>query len=128
MTKESYQDRLLKAKDQAKLKHLTSVLIQWAAEGQTVVGKIISIADVEGKKNKGTYRMYTMETDTCHAKFSLGAQIDKEFPGDELLQKDVCITYLGEKKLDGGRTMKTFEIVELPPEEGDDDDDAESRR
>ena len=116
MTAKSYEERLKKALAGAPMKRLLPVMIQWKVNDQRIVGRILDIETIKGKKDKGSFRMYKMECDNCIAKFTLGAQIDQIFPGNELIGRVIAITYLGTEDIGGGKHMKNFDIMDLTEE------------
>lgn len=104
-----------KASQKEKLaRPLIPVLFKFEKEGETVVGKLISVTAAESAMGEGTYNLYTLDTDDGLIRFSLGRVADQNLTNLLRAGRVYAFTYQGKEDLSGGRRVNRFEVYEVP--------------
>jgi hypothetical protein len=105
---------------------LSPTWVPFEAEGQFVVGRLRGSSEVESTMGTGTYKQYLMDSDDGLIKFALGRATDNEL--QTVLKEGgvYMITFLGQQKIKGGRSVNQFKVQTLTaaaltdvPEESD---------
>lgn len=110
MVKADYKAMYAAAKSAGKLKRPTYRIHTWAEESAVLIGKVISISRFEGGKFEASVNAYRIETDEGAVSCILGTYTDTQLEGIDLLEKVVCIQYLGKKTLEDDRKVNMFEV------------------
>ena len=106
----SYQEDFEKANEKGATQEVTKNIQSWVDEGETVIGKLVSIGPV----NEGTFdtevNSYLIDTDDGMVTTVLGSATDKQLAGLEIMGKLIYIEYRGKKNLKDGKQVNTFKI------------------
>jgi len=119
----SYSELLNEAKANGRLRHLTPQFHEWKNKGDKLVGKLRGKVKIESKV--GDYNQYLLETDNGMVKFHLGGAADKEVGSLLRRGKIYLFEYLGQEKIDGGRTINKFNIMQIVPEDEEEEEEEE---
>lgn len=110
----TYEELDRQAQSLGQIEKLTPEWIEWKEPGQTVIGKILSRADVQSLKYEQTMVVYSMDTDKGPVRFKLGAASEKDI-GPFLKNGEVYrIVHLGLEKIEGGKERRNFEVYHIP--------------
>lgn len=92
---------------------LTTEIVRFELPGQTLLGKIVGVKDFEHASNDKPCKQYLIDTTTGRKSFVLGARLDNEISGVELVGKILAVQYNGKVELENGRRVNLFNIVDL---------------
>jgi len=106
-----YDEEVKKAMKEGKMEQLTTDIINWQEEGQTVCGRVHNIVPFTGGKFDTEVNQYIIDTDDGLKSTILGSAADKQLKGVELIGRTVYIEYRGKKNLDDGRQVNNFRIL-----------------
>jgi len=110
----SYKEMLQAAKKQNLLKSLSPIYFQFTKKGDSVVGRLKGIVEVQGSRGGQGYNQYLLETDDGLLKFALGSATDKEIEAQLKREHVYVFTFQGKEKLSGGREVNRYEVFEIP--------------
>lgn len=94
-------------------KVLTPEYVEFKKEGDEIVGRYRGRVAVKSKLSEGEYFQYLFDTDDGPVKFAMGRVTDGEAGALMEVGKVYGITYDGNVKLEGGRSVNRFGIVEV---------------
>lgn len=110
----NYKDLLAKAEKAKTAKKVSIEVKRFEAEGETVLGRLVSVDSVESAQYDGDYNRYLFDTDDGKVAVSLGSSMDMLHKSGDMIGKVYQITYKGKRKLNSGRTMNEYDVVEIP--------------
>jgi len=117
-----YKDMYKEAQKTGELKAISPAYVSFEKEGQQIVGKLLSIIQVESGLATGTYNQYVVDTDDGVVKFHMGQSTDKEISGFIKIDRVYSFTFLEVLKVSRSRTVNKFRVEQLlaspEPEEG----------
>lgn len=122
----SYKDQYEKANKAGEIQDLTPTFTRFEKEGDVILGKLVSYNPVQSSLGEGQYNQYLFETDDGLVKFSLGQAADSELGSQFVAGEVYRIEFLGKEKIDRGRAVNKYEVVQIPsgenPQVGGKDD------
>ncbi len=110
-----YSEMAEKAKEKGASRDLTPVFLTFKDKGDHVTGKFLSMSPVDSSLSDGTYNQYIFETDDGLVKFHIGAATDKEVAPSLVVGRIYHIEYQGKERIQGGRSVNKFKVLELDP-------------
>ena len=110
----TFKELLAKAEKAKTVKKVSIEVKKFDAEGQTITGRLISVDVVESAKFDGDYNRYLFDTDEGKVAVSLGSSMDMLHKAGDMVGRIYHITYKGKRKLDSGRTMNEYDVIEIP--------------
>jgi len=112
---DNYKEAYEQAIADKRLKTVTPNYVEFKKKGDQIVGQFVGKATVVSSTNKGEYNQYIFDTDDGMVKFAMGQATDKEV-GQSLKQDSIyVITFNGQEKLSGARTVNKFVVEEIEP-------------
>lgn len=118
-----YKEAYRQAQEEGTLIDMTPELIKFSTEGQTEVGKLISIKENQSRFGEGgqTYRLYTVKTDERLIIFPMGQVSDQRYEGMLKPGEVYAFVYKGKEKTAQGTSFNNFEVVRIPISEPDEE-------
>lgn len=112
-----YQDMLKAAKEAKALKFLSPKYVEFKKPGTSIVGRFRGRAEVASSLSPGTYNQYLFDTDDGLIKIALGSATDKE--AGVLMEENGIyqVTFQGQVKISGGRSVNKFLIEQITLQE-----------
>ena len=110
---ESYAKMYAESKKENNLTELTAFYKKWEKKGDNVIGAFVGKTEVQSGISGNTYNQYLFDTDDGLTKFHLGKGGDSEI-GQVMVKGCIYrIEFDGQEKIKGGRSVNTFECVEI---------------
>ncbi len=78
-----------------------------------VIGRMLAKNSVSGTVGGGSYNQYLFDTDEGLTKFALGSATDNEAGALMKVGGVYSVTFKGQEKLKGGRSINRFDIIEI---------------
>jgi hypothetical protein len=105
---------------------LTPAFLEFKKAGDSVIGRLKNVSQVQSGLTEGHYNQYLFETDDGLVKCAVGAATDKEAGSMMVIGRVYSVEYRGKEKISGGRSVNKFKITEidesmLPKGQGKDD-------
>lgn len=108
-----YKKMYEEAQKTGAVKDLKPEFFKFEKEGDSIIGRLKSIVHLDSSLTAEGYNHYIFETDEGMIKFPLSGYNDKEI-GTQLRKNHVYyIEYKGTVKLEQGRKLKDFHVVEV---------------
>jgi len=118
-----YGEMLAGAQKVKGFRDLTPFFYEFKKRGDSFVGRLVNVAQVESGLSKGVYNQYLFETDGGLIKCAFGAATDKEAGSMMQVSRVYAVEFLGQEKITGGRSVNKFKILEIDeaalPREGE---------
>lgn len=115
----NYAELYKKAQAEGTLKDIKPEFFEFSQAGKSILGKLISVSQVDSTIGGGTYNQYLFETDDGLFKFSMGGATDKDVSSLMRINGIYYVEYQGKDKISGGRSVNKFKVNEvIPPELG----------
>ncbi len=93
---------------------LTTDILTFEVEGQTVIGRVLSVDLFDGGDFDTEVKKYTLINEDGQYTCVLGAAADKQLAAvDKLIGKVIGIRYKGKKALKDGKHVNVFDIRDL---------------
>lgn len=106
----SYTEQVAKAEKQGRYKTLSMDIVQFTEAGQQLVGKLIEVTNFEGGKFDNDCKKYLFDTDEGPKSCILGASVDKQLDGLNLINHLIVVKYGGKKEIGGGKQVNIFDV------------------
>lgn len=120
-----YADIYKEARKNDNVQSISSVFKTDWKKGEVVMGRLISITELESPKFNKKYFSYLFNTDEGNIKTSLGAGVDAEVKPFMKYGEIYRVEYKGDKDIGKGKPMKIFDVQHVGAE--GEDEDAETQ-
>ena len=111
----NFRELMKRANEKGVGRDLTPLFMEFKKDGDNIVGKFVAVSSVQSGISDGTYNQYLFETDEGLIKFHLGAATDKEVLPNMVVGKIYSIAYRGKERIQGGRSVNKWKVVEIDP-------------
>ena len=109
----NYKETYEQAIENKRLKTITPKYVEFKKKGDQVVGKFIGKAGVKSSMDDSEYNQYIFDTDEGMVKFAMGGATDKEVSQSLIPDRVYVVTFNGQEKLSGKRTVNKFIVEEI---------------
>ncbi len=99
-----------KQKEKGKVIRLTRQIWTWDEEGQTLIGKVLSIEPFTEGMFDTEVNSYIIETEGGIITTVLGSATDKQLSKIDPVGSNIFIEYMGKKALKDGRSVNLFNV------------------
>ena len=106
----SYQEDYEKAQKAGKTDEISRNIQSWSEEGETLVGKCVSIGPFLDGTFETEVNAYMIDTDDGLVSTVLGSATDNQIKDLDLVGRLVYIEYRGKKSLKDGKQVNHFKI------------------
>lgn len=119
----SYADVYKEARKNENVQSISSVFKTDWKKGEIILGRLISITELQSPKFNKSYFSYLFNTDDGNFKTSLGAGVDAEVKPFLKYGEIYRIEYKGDKDIGKGSPMKVFDVQHVGDETLEEDVD-----
>lgn len=109
----SYADIAKQNKSNKTAEPQTPEFVKLDTKGQFLVGRLLSVDEVNASQGDGVFNMYIFDTDDGKIKTKIGGASDKEWGNSMEIGSVYQITFLGQEPLSGGLKVNRFECLRL---------------
>ena len=105
-----YKEMVELAKKEKRIKVLKPTWKEWGEKGDTVLGKLTGVIDVNSTKFDSTFKKYSMDTDEGAVQFMLGGASDNDTGVFMEVGSIYLVEYTGKEDIGKGNPRRTYEI------------------
>ncbi len=105
-----FQEEYEKAVAKGKVQRLTRQIWTFEAEGDVLIGKVLSIEPFTAGTFDTEVKCYIIEREQGVVSTVLGSATDKQLSKIDPVGRSIRIEYLGKKPLDDGRHVNLFHV------------------
>ena len=109
----TYKEAYEQAVEAKRVKTITPKYVEFKKKGEQIVGKFIGKASVKSSMDDSEYNQYIFDTDEGMVKFAMGGATDKEVSQSLKPDSIYVVTFNGQEKLSGKRTVNKFIVEEI---------------
>lgn len=121
----SYKDKFDEAEKVGGTESLSPEYFAFEKKGDSILGMLKGVSEVQGQIGEGTYNQYLFDTDDGLVKCAFGAATDREAGSQMVIGGIYKVEFLGKEKISGGRQINKFKVLHVKgdslsiPEKGD---------
>lgn len=106
----TYEAQLKAAKTNKEVKEITVTFVPFKEKGSKILGKLLHVSQIEGRRTDSFYNQYLFDTDGGKVKFQCGGVFDAEIGPQMKVGGIYLITFQGKEEIDSGRTVNTWKV------------------